>query len=146
MDAVEAHGTGTGTGIRLGDAIEAQMRQPVGLVDAVRTLAELQVTTALELGPTVDAEVLQTLVNGDTAMLIVEWSMGSKDADGKPEHRPGATGVRAPWAQRRRSTRALRRSGPPRRTGGSPWASPDVQGVRPIHDAGVEPRCGVADR
>ncbi|GAQ62818.1 YybH family protein [Streptomyces scabiei] len=43
----------------------------------------------MSYGPTVDAKVLQTLVTGDTALLIVEWSMETKDADGGPEHLEG---------------------------------------------------------
>jgi uncharacterized protein (TIGR02246 family) len=39
--------------------------------------------------PTVDATVRQSLVTGDTAMLIVEWSMETTGEDGKPEHLEG---------------------------------------------------------
>ncbi|MEU3568922.1 nuclear transport factor 2 family protein [Kitasatospora sp. NPDC036755] len=43
----------------------------------------------LSHGPTVDATVLQTLVSGDQAMLVVEWTIDTKDDDGNPERLQG---------------------------------------------------------
>ncbi|MGW5847217.1 YybH family protein [Streptomyces sp. NPDC055254] len=43
----------------------------------------------MSYGPTVEATVLQSIVNGDTAMLVVEWSMETTSPDGEPEHLEG---------------------------------------------------------
>ncbi|MCX2971437.1 DUF4440 domain-containing protein [Streptomyces sp. TRM70308] len=47
------------------------------------------VTEFMSRGPSVEAKVLQSVVTGDTAMLIVEWSMETTGEDGKPEHLEG---------------------------------------------------------
>ncbi|MCC3779084.1 nuclear transport factor 2 family protein [Streptomyces sp. UNOB3_S3] len=43
----------------------------------------------LALGPTMNAKVRQSFVTGDTALLIVDWTIDTVDADGKPEHLKG---------------------------------------------------------
>ncbi|MGW1204263.1 YybH family protein [Streptomyces cyaneofuscatus] len=47
------------------------------------------VTDFMSRKPSVEATVLQTLVTGDTAMLIVQWSMETTTKEGKPEHLEG---------------------------------------------------------
>lgn len=43
----------------------------------------------MSYGPTVDATVLQTLVSGNHAMLVVDWVIDTKDDDGNPERLEG---------------------------------------------------------
>ncbi|MDH6122866.1 nuclear transport factor 2 family protein [Kitasatospora sp. GAS204B] len=46
-------------------------------------------TEFMSYGPAIEATVRQSLVAGDTAMVIVDWSMQTTGADGKPEHLKG---------------------------------------------------------
>ncbi|MFG3410101.1 YybH family protein [Streptomyces sp. NPDC048142] len=43
----------------------------------------------LARGPKMTAVPRQSFVTGDTALLIVDWTIDTKDANGKPEHLSG---------------------------------------------------------
>jgi uncharacterized protein (TIGR02246 family) len=48
-----------------------------------------QVREFLALGPKMEATVRQSFVTGDTALLIVDWSIDTVDPQGEPEHLSG---------------------------------------------------------
>lgn len=76
------------------DAVNAMYTEDaVGIWDPGKPLTGQarrdRVKEFLSFGPTVDATVRASTVNGDTAMLVVDWSIETTDADGKPEHLEG---------------------------------------------------------